>query len=76
MSLLRFAESNLATVFVMLCSDVHLTNVAIAKTAPDYDPERGLKWSFHKFRRFMTAKHGQTAVRHVKGRTVVGLSRD
>lgn len=23
-----------------MCTDVHLTNVAVQKTAPDYDPEK------------------------------------
>uniref|UniRef100_A0AC34Q6P7 Uncharacterized protein n=1 Tax=Panagrolaimus sp. JU765 TaxID=591449 RepID=A0AC34Q6P7_9BILA len=34
------------------CEDafVHLTNVAIAKSAVDYDPERGLKWSLDKLK--------------------------
>jgi tubulin polyglutamylase TTLL9 len=41
---------------------VHLTNVAIAKSATDYDPERGLKWSLDKLRRYLTAKHGVEAV--------------
>lgn len=40
------------------CLDVHLTNVAIAKSASDYDPERGLKWSLDKLRRYLTARHG------------------
>jgi tubulin polyglutamylase TTLL9 len=36
--------------------------VAIAKSATDYDPERGLKWSLDKLRRYLTAKHGVEAV--------------
>ncbi|KAH0619313.1 hypothetical protein JD844_019300 [Phrynosoma platyrhinos] len=42
--------------------DVHLTNVAVQKTAPDYDPEKGCKWMIQKFRLFLTAKHGAEAV--------------
>ncbi|VDK48720.1 unnamed protein product [Anisakis simplex] len=42
--------------------DVHLTNVAVAKTAPDYDPERGLKWNVFKLRRYLTAVHGINAI--------------
>ncbi|XP_005096344.1 probable tubulin polyglutamylase TTLL9 isoform X2 [Aplysia californica] len=42
---------------------VHLTNVAIQKTAPDYDPEKGCKWSTQQLRQYLTAKHGQTAVK-------------
>ncbi|XP_050398528.1 probable tubulin polyglutamylase TTLL9 [Patella vulgata] len=38
---------------------VHLTNVAIQKTAPDYDPERGCKWSTQQLRKYLTARHGQ-----------------
>lgn len=41
---------------------VHLTNVAIQKLAPDYDPEKGSKWSMQQMRRYMSAKHGVDAV--------------
>ncbi|XP_075255427.1 putative tubulin polyglutamylase TTLL9 isoform X2 [Convolutriloba macropyga] len=41
---------------------VHLTNVAIQKLAPDYDPERDCKWSLSSLRRYLTAKHGQERV--------------
>lgn len=44
---------------------VHLTNVAIQKTAPDYDPEKGCKWSLQEFRMYLTAKHGHEAVKHL-----------
>ncbi|KAE9552355.1 hypothetical protein FO519_004438 [Halicephalobus sp. NKZ332] len=46
------------------CEDafVHLTNVAIAKAAADYDPERGLKWSLDKLKRYITAIHGHDSV--------------
>ncbi|XP_072169782.1 probable tubulin polyglutamylase TTLL9 isoform X1 [Diadema setosum] len=37
---------------------VHLTNVAIQKTAPDYDPEKGCKWSMPQMKTYLTAKHG------------------
>ncbi|XP_061832390.1 probable tubulin polyglutamylase TTLL9 isoform X5 [Nerophis lumbriciformis] len=37
---------------------VHLTNVAVQKTAPDYDPEKGCKWKIQKLRKYLTAKHG------------------
>lgn len=37
---------------------VHLTNVAVQKTAPDYDPEKGCKWSIIRLREYMTAKYG------------------
>jgi len=42
--------------------DVHLTNVAVQKTAPDYDPEKGSKWSVRQLRLYLTAKHGQQLV--------------
>ncbi|XP_069607120.1 probable tubulin polyglutamylase TTLL9 isoform X1 [Ranitomeya imitator] len=41
---------------------IHLTNVAIQKTAPDYDPEKGCKWMIQQLRQYLTAKHGPTAV--------------
>ena len=44
---------------------VHLTNVAVQKTAPDYDPDRGAKWSMQRLREYLTAKHGWQAVREL-----------
>uniref|UniRef100_A0A8C8S6P2 Tubulin--tyrosine ligase-like protein 9 n=1 Tax=Pelusios castaneus TaxID=367368 RepID=A0A8C8S6P2_9SAUR len=41
---------------------VHLTNVAVQKTAPDYDPEKGCKWMIQRFRQYLTAKHGAEQV--------------
>jgi len=41
---------------------VHLTNVAIQKLAPDYDPERDCKWSVSSLKRYLTAKHGHERV--------------
>jgi len=41
---------------------VHLTNVAVQKTAPEYDPEKGCKWSTQQLRQYLTAKHGIEAV--------------
>lgn len=41
---------------------VHLTNVAVQKTAPDYDPEKGCKWSTQQLRKYLVAKHGMEAV--------------
>ncbi|XP_032304447.1 probable tubulin polyglutamylase TTLL9 isoform X2 [Coturnix japonica] len=37
---------------------VHLTNVAVQRTAPDYDPEKGCKWMIQQLRQYLTAKHG------------------
>jgi tubulin polyglutamylase TTLL9 len=41
---------------------VHLTNVAIQKTAPDYDSEKGCKWSLFELRRYLVGMYGETAV--------------
>lgn len=41
---------------------MHLTNVAVQKTAPDYDPEKGCKWQVQQLRRYLTAKHGREKV--------------
>ncbi|XP_076840164.1 putative tubulin polyglutamylase TTLL9 isoform X2 [Brachyhypopomus gauderio] len=41
---------------------VHLTNVAVQKTAPDYDPEKGCKWQMKQLRRFLMAKHNRDVV--------------
>ena len=38
--------------------DVHLTNNAIQKQAPNYDPEKGAKWSIQNLREYLIAKHG------------------
>nr|XP_020473570.1 probable tubulin polyglutamylase TTLL9 isoform X2 [Monopterus albus] len=42
--------------------DMHLTNVAVQKTAPDYDPVKGCKWQIQQLRRYLTAKHGREMV--------------
>lgn len=44
---------------------VHLTNVAVQKTAPDYDPEKGCKWHLQQLRLFLTARHGAETVERV-----------
>ncbi|XP_068186547.1 probable tubulin polyglutamylase TTLL9 [Antennarius striatus] len=41
---------------------MHLTNVAVQKTAPDYDPEKGCKWQLQQLRRYLTAKNGRDVV--------------
>ncbi|XP_001363908.2 probable tubulin polyglutamylase TTLL9 isoform X5 [Monodelphis domestica] len=41
---------------------VHLTNVAVQKTSPDYDPEKGCKWMIQRFRQYLTSKHGPEMV--------------
>lgn len=44
---------------------VHLTNVAVQKNAPDYDPEKGCKWSMQDLRMYFTAKHGHEVVQNL-----------
>ena len=41
---------------------VHLTNVAIQKTAPDYDSEKGCKWSLFELRRYLAGMYGEPRV--------------
>ncbi|TNN10226.1 putative tubulin polyglutamylase TTLL9 isoform 3 [Schistosoma japonicum] len=41
---------------------IHLTNVAVQKTAPDYDSEKGSKWSIGRLRRHLLAKYGYEKV--------------
>ncbi|UJR23876.1 hypothetical protein I4U23_026848 [Adineta vaga] len=41
---------------------VHITNNAVQKTAPNYDPDKGYKWSMGRVRQYLTAKHGHDAV--------------
>lgn len=50
--------------------DVHLTNVAIQKNAPDYDPDKGCKWSTQQLRKYLCAKHGVEAVRHLSSHLI------
>ncbi len=55
----RFSLNSISDAFV------HLTNVAIQKTAPDYDPQKGCKWSLQEFRMYLTARHGHEVVRRL-----------
>ncbi|XP_075867133.1 putative tubulin polyglutamylase TTLL9 isoform X2 [Microcebus murinus] len=41
---------------------VHLTNVAVQKTSPDYHPKKGCKWMLQRFRQYLASKHGPQAV--------------
>jgi len=43
---------------------IHLTNVAIQKQAPDYDPD-GLKWTLQQLRMYLTAKYGVGVVQEL-----------
>ena len=56
----RFSLSSISDQYV------HLTNVAIQKTAPDYDPEKGCKWSLQELMMYLTARHGHQVVRRVQ----------
>jgi tubulin polyglutamylase TTLL9 len=38
--------------------DVHITNNAIQKNSPNYDPDKGAKWSVQNLRQYLIAKHG------------------
>ncbi|TSP68483.1 putative tubulin polyglutamylase TTLL9 [Bagarius yarrelli] len=61
-------ESHVAQRYIekpYLINDVHLTNVAVQKTAPDYDPEKGCKWQLQQLRRYLTTKHGRKAVENL-----------
>jgi len=42
-------------------SYVHLTNVAIQKKAPDYNPDRGAKWPLTSLRRYLNQSRGSEA---------------
>ncbi|XP_055122277.1 probable tubulin polyglutamylase TTLL9 isoform X3 [Symphalangus syndactylus] len=41
---------------------VHLTNVAVQKTSPDYHPKKGCKWMLQRFRQYLASKHRPEAV--------------
>ncbi|NP_001342648.1 probable tubulin polyglutamylase TTLL9 isoform 4 [Mus musculus] len=41
---------------------VHLTNVAVQKTSPDYHLKKGCKWMLQRFRQYLASKHGPKAV--------------
>ncbi|XP_059153430.1 probable tubulin polyglutamylase TTLL9 [Physella acuta] len=44
---------------------IHLTNVAVQKTSPDYDPEKGCKWSAQQLRKYLVARHGFNKVKNM-----------
>ena len=54
---------------------VHLTNIAVQKTAPDYDPEKGSKWSLRQLRQYLIAKHGHPAVTSCNSRLYIHVGR-
>ena len=55
----RFSLDSISDTFV------HLTNVAVQKTAPDYDSEKGCKWSLQEWRMYLTAKHGHDVTKQL-----------
>lgn len=42
--------------------DIHATNVAIQKTAPNYDSDKGCKWLLRNLKLYLTSKHGKEVV--------------
>uniref|UniRef100_A0A8C6EZB2 Tubulin--tyrosine ligase-like protein 9 n=1 Tax=Marmota marmota marmota TaxID=9994 RepID=A0A8C6EZB2_MARMA len=53
-------------VYVLVMS-VHLTNVAVQKTSPDYHPKKGCKWMLQRFRQYLASRHGPEAVEALFG---------
>ncbi|KAI8915116.1 tubulin-tyrosine ligase family-domain-containing protein [Entophlyctis helioformis] len=41
---------------------IHATNVAIQKTSPNYDGDKGCKWLLRNLKMYLTTKHGGLAV--------------
>jgi hypothetical protein len=55
----RFSHTRYTTNQKDMCNSfVHLTNVAIQKTASDYDKTIGSKWDLWGLKTFMISKHG------------------
>ena len=42
---------------------MHITNNAIQKNSPNYDPDKGAKWSVQNLRQYLIAKHGLDEVK-------------
>ena len=42
---------------------IHATNVAVQKTNPNYDSERGCKWLLRNLKMYLMSKHGEVTVR-------------
>ncbi len=42
--------------------DIHATNVAIQKHAPNYDGDKGCKWLLRNLKTFLTTKHGSKRI--------------
>ncbi|KAI9203751.1 tubulin-tyrosine ligase family-domain-containing protein [Polychytrium aggregatum] len=41
---------------------IHATNVAIQKTSPHYDGDKGCKWLLRNLKTYLTSKHGTAAI--------------
>ena len=54
--------SNLCKIIKNLNLDIHATNVAIQKTAPNYDSDKGCKWLLRNLKLYLTSKHGKSSV--------------
>ena len=42
--------------------DIHATNVAIQKTSPNYDSDKGCKWLLRNLKLYLMTKHGKNPV--------------
>jgi tubulin polyglutamylase TTLL9 len=42
--------------------DIHATNVAIQKTAPNYDGDKGCKWLLRNLKMLLVSKHGSQPI--------------
>ena len=59
----RFSNSRFSMKKEDICNNfIHLTNVAIQKTADNYDRKRGMKWSVRSLKLYLTSRHGAEAV--------------
>jgi tubulin polyglutamylase TTLL9 len=47
---------------------IHLTNVAVQKTAEGYDPRKGCKWQMYQLRRYLRTCHSHEAVEELFNR--------
>lgn len=47
---------------MVLIIDIHATNVAIQKHAPNYDRDKGCKWLLRNLKTFLSTKHGDKRV--------------
>lgn len=45
-------------IFNVSTTVIHATNVAIQKTAPEYNGDKGCKWQLRNLRMYLSSKHG------------------